>query len=321
MVQLNHRHPADTLTGGTAMSIKRLPFFLSAAKYLNFTEAASEQFISQTAMSLQIKKFEDELGFQLFNRSNTGVTLTKAGGYLYKRCQYIMADYNQAVAHARQLSEEDKPQVRIGYSGAYEQLAVTPFVSRFYKGHPSSQVELIYGKRKKKVLQQLEDGFLDLAVVSDYDRNYSQWLKSVPLRHDNCLFLLSSDSELAASSSLEPSRLVGKPLLRTVENDFTSYEWQIWNVMNFLGLGGNEVIYANDYYSMALLAKSDIGFGIVPACMSTMPMDGLSYVPITGRTLKTSCSVIYMESSSNPVREEFLMTLKDKDTEASDGAD
>lgn len=77
------------------MSIKRLPFFLSAAKYLNFTEAANEQFISQTAMSLQIKKYEEELGFKLFNRSNTGVTLTKAGGYLYKRCQYITADYNR----------------------------------------------------------------------------------------------------------------------------------------------------------------------------------------------------------------------------------
>ena len=292
------------------MSIKRLPFFLSAAKYLNFTEAASEQFISQTAMSLQIKKYEEELGFKLFNRSNTGVTLTKAGGYLYKRCQYITADYNQAVSHARQLSEEDKPQVRIGYSGAYEQIAVTPLVTSFYQRHPSSQVELIYGKRKKKVLRQLEDGYLDLAVVSDYDRNYSQWLKSCPLRYDCCLFLLSSDSEYARYGCLEPSLLAGKPLLRTVENDFTSYEWQIWNVMNFLGLGGNEVIYANDYYSMALLAKSDIGFSIVPECMKDVPMEGLSYVPIAGRKLKTSCSVIYMESSSNPIREEFLMTLK-----------
>ena len=294
------------------MSIKRLPFFLSAAKYLNFTEAANEQFISQTAMSLQIKKYEEELGFKLFNRSNTGVTLTKAGGYLYKRCQYITADYNQAVSHARQLSEEDKPQVRIGYSGAYEQLAVTPLVTRFYQGHSSSQVELIYGKRKKKVLQQLEDGYLDLAVVSDYDRNYSQWLKSYPLRHDICLFLLSSASEFAQCDCLESSMLAGKPLLRTVENDFTSYEWQIWNVMNFLGLGGNEVIYANDYYSMALLARSDIGFGIVPECMKEVPMAGLSYVPIAGRKLKTSCSVIYMESSSNPIREEFLMTLKEQ---------
>lgn len=293
------------------MSIKRLPFFLSAAKYLNFTEAANEQFITQTAMSLQIKKYEEELGFKLFKRSNTGVTLTKAGGYLYKRCQYIMADYNQAVAHARKLSEEDKPQVRIGYSGAYEQVAITPIVTRFYREYPSAQVELIYGKRKKKVLQMLEDGYLDLAVVSDYERNYSQWLKSVPLCYDKCLFLLSSNNPLAALESLDPSKLVGKPMLRTAENDFNSYEWQIWNTMNFLGLGSNEVIYSNDYYSMALLAKSDIGFSIVPECMKKIPIEGLSYIPITGCNLRTSCSVIYMENSSNPLMEGFLMTLKD----------
>lgn len=293
------------------MSIKRLPFFLSAAKYLNFTEAANEQFISQTAMSLQIKKYEDELGFQLFNRSNTGVTLTKAGGYLYKRCQYIMADYNHAVTHARQLSEEDKPRVKIGYSGAYEQFAVTDIVSAFYKEHPASQVELIYGKQKKKVLQQLEDGYLDLAVVSDYDRNYSQWLKAYPLKQNPCVFLLSSDNEYAHAESLDPACLAGKPMLRTVENDFASYEWKIWNVMNFLGLGNNEVIYANDYYSMALLAKADIGFSIVPDCMEGIHIDGLSYVPIEGKTLNTTCSVIYMENSINPLREEFLMTLKD----------
>lgn len=220
--------------GGIHMSIKRLPFFLSAAKYLNFTEAANEQFISQTAMSLQIKKYEDELGFQLFHRSNTGVTLTKAGGYLYKRCQYIMADYNQAISHARQVSQEDKPLIKIGYPGAYEQFAITPIVSQFYKDHPSIQVDLIYGKKKRKVLQQLEDGYLDLAVVSDYDRNYSQWLKVHPLRKDECLFLLSADNELAQQDSLEPASLTGKPMLRTIENDIISYEWQIWNVMNIL---------------------------------------------------------------------------------------
>ena len=297
--------------GGIHMSIKRLPFFLSAAKYLNFTEAANEQFISQTAMSLQIKKYEDELGFQLFHRSNTGVTLTKAGGYLYKRCQYIMADYNQAISHARQVSQEDKPLIKIGYPGAYEQFAITPIVSQFYKDHPSIQVDLIYGKKKRKVLQQLEDGYLDLAVVSDYDRNYTQWLKVHPLRKDECLFLLSADNELAQQDSLEPASLTGKPMLRTIENDIISYEWQIWNVMNILGLGSNEVIYANDYYSMALLAKSDIGFGIVPACMKDMPMDGLRYVPMAGRTLNTGCSVIYMENSMNPAREEFLELLKE----------
>ena len=54
-----------------------------------------------------------------------------------------------------------------------------------------------------------------------------------------------------------------------ISNDIISYEWQI----------------------------CDIGFGIVPACMKEMSMDGLRYIPMAGRTLNTRCSVIYMENS------------------------
>ena len=58
------------------MSIQRLPVFLSAAEHLNFTKAAKEQCISQTAVSQQIKLLEEEIGFQLFVREKRGVSLT-----------------------------------------------------------------------------------------------------------------------------------------------------------------------------------------------------------------------------------------------------
>ena len=55
------------------VSIQRLPVFLSAAEHLNFTRAAEEQCISQTAVSQQIKLLEQELGYALFVRGKRGV--------------------------------------------------------------------------------------------------------------------------------------------------------------------------------------------------------------------------------------------------------
>ena len=55
------------------MGIQRLPVFLSAAENLNFTKAAEEQCISQTAVSQQIKLLEQELGYTLFVRGKRGV--------------------------------------------------------------------------------------------------------------------------------------------------------------------------------------------------------------------------------------------------------
>lgn len=69
------------------VSIQRLPVFLSAAEHLNFTRAAEEQCISQTAVSQQIKLLEQELGYALFVRGKRGVRLTLAGEVFYRQCR------------------------------------------------------------------------------------------------------------------------------------------------------------------------------------------------------------------------------------------
>ena len=71
------------------VSIQRLPVFLSAAEHLNFTRAAEEQCISQTAVSQQIKLLEQELGYALFVRGKRGVSLTPAGEVFYRQCKQL----------------------------------------------------------------------------------------------------------------------------------------------------------------------------------------------------------------------------------------
>lgn len=291
------------------MSIKRLPYFLSAAKNLSFTEAANEHFISQTAISLQIKKYEEELGFKLFERSNTGVTLTMAGGYLYKRGQFVMADYNRAVSHARQLSEAAKPKLSIGYSGAYEQVSVAPFVLSFYQHYPSSQVDLVYCHTKKTAIQYLEDGIIDIAVISAYDRNYNQWFKSRTLTRNDCVFVLPADHELASRGRISPSLLKGVPIIISRENDFSSFEWRTRNLLVDLGLGENEVIYANDYYALTMLIRAGLGTTLVPDCMSEIYSEGIAYVGIEGEPIRMSTSAVFRESSVNPMADEFTAML------------
>ena len=57
----------DTLSERSPlMSFRRLEYFLSVAKHLNFTKAARECYVAQAAISQQIKQFEEELGFKLF---------------------------------------------------------------------------------------------------------------------------------------------------------------------------------------------------------------------------------------------------------------
>ena len=107
------------------MSIHRLPVFMAAARNLNFTRAAEELCISQTAVSQQIKQLEQEIGFTLFVRSKRGVQLTPAGEAYYRCFEKISAQYNNAVALGEKIASGQETDLRIGYVGAYELWSTT----------------------------------------------------------------------------------------------------------------------------------------------------------------------------------------------------
>ena len=71
------------------MNIHSLQYFCSVAKHLNFSKAAEECHIAQTAMSRSIAAMEDELGFRLFDRTRHHVELTPAGAYFLKEAAQI----------------------------------------------------------------------------------------------------------------------------------------------------------------------------------------------------------------------------------------
>ena len=86
------------------MDIRGIKYFISAAECLNFTRAARECFITQTAMSQHIANMEKELGFQLFLRNNRNVELTPAGRDFYEQMKLVVHGYDNAVRHSRNLS-------------------------------------------------------------------------------------------------------------------------------------------------------------------------------------------------------------------------
>ena len=115
------------------VSIQRLPVFLSAAEHLNFTRAAEEQCISQTAVSQQIKLLEQELGYALFVRGKRGVRLTPAGEVFYRQCRQLLIRYNDAAAQGKKIALGTAADLRIGYAGAYELWTIVAQIRKYLR--------------------------------------------------------------------------------------------------------------------------------------------------------------------------------------------
>ena len=73
------------------MLLRQMQYFAAVVETNSFTEAAERCYISQSAMSQQIRSLEHELGVKLLERGNRSFTLTVAGEYFYTHCKDVLA--------------------------------------------------------------------------------------------------------------------------------------------------------------------------------------------------------------------------------------
>lgn len=189
------------------VSIQRLPVFLSAAEHLNFTRAAEEQCISQTAVSQQIKLLEQELGYALFVRGKRGVSLTPAGEVFYRQCRQLMIRYNGAAAQGKKVALGNATDLRIGYAGAYELWTIVSQIRKYHRQHPEAEIEFQLGSNQS-LLSGLAEGQLDMAVLSGFGVELGKELDSRVTLSDPCMVMISASHPLAAKkrSTQESSR-------------------------------------------------------------------------------------------------------------------
>ena len=98
------------------MNLKRLDYFCQLAKVGNFTRAAQQIGIAQPALSIAIRKLEQELGLKLINRAEKNDLLTSEGKVLLKSATKLLAQAEQVKLELQELKDLSKGTVRVGIS-------------------------------------------------------------------------------------------------------------------------------------------------------------------------------------------------------------
>ncbi len=146
------------------MDLHYLEIFYEVAKAKSFTKAAEKLFINQSAVSIQVKKFEDILKVKLFDRSSKKIKLTYIGETLYKMAEDIFEKVKRAEKEISRVIEVDRARIAIGASS----IIAEPLLPSLMKDFSSAHEEIEYNvtiSNKEHLLKLLKEGELDVIII------------------------------------------------------------------------------------------------------------------------------------------------------------
>ncbi|HXU43075.1 MAG TPA: transcriptional regulator GcvA [Burkholderiales bacterium] len=133
--------------------------FEAAARHLSFTKAGEELYLTQSAVSRQIKELEDQLGVPLFQRRHRALSLTDAGQQFYAVAAQVITTMRAATERLRTQAGKRRP-LTVTTTNSFASLWLIPRLAGFTREHPEVDVRITAETR----VQDLERDGLDVAL-------------------------------------------------------------------------------------------------------------------------------------------------------------
>lgn len=147
------------------MNLRDLKYLVALADHRHFGRAAEASFASQPTLSAQIKKLEDELGVQIFERQTRGVLLTRAGEAIIARARVVLREVDSIREIARGAGDPEAGSLRLGMFPTLGPYLLPHVIPALHQRYP--RLEWLLVEEKSEVLQQqLERGELDAILLA-----------------------------------------------------------------------------------------------------------------------------------------------------------
>jgi DNA-binding transcriptional LysR family regulator len=190
------------------MDFDHLTTFLEISKLGSFSRAGQKLFRSQPAVSAQIRQLEQEYGQKLFDRVGKSVRLTAAGESLILYAKRLLALRDESLRAVADLSSSPRGILSIGANEATCLYVLPDIFGEYHKHYPSVQIS-IYRNFSRKVVEKIEDGSVDVGIVTLPVRSPS--LKIHSIFKDRLMLLVSASNPLSRAKSVTMSEIADQP--------------------------------------------------------------------------------------------------------------
>jgi LysR family transcriptional regulator for metE and metH len=241
------------------LEVRHLRLVLEIAETGSMTKAAERLFLTQSALSHQLRDIETRFDTAFFLRMGRRMVLTAAGRRVLETARRVVGDIQRAEEDVRRLTGDSEGVIRVCtqcYTG-YHWLA--PLLAAFQRKHPRVTVHVAADATDRPV-DALLDGRIDLAILIDPRPDRRVRLR--PLFADEMVAIVAKGHPLARRRWVSPEALAAEHLLVYSSAPEESFLFQ--KVLGPLGLTPAKVSFIMLTEAMIELARAGMGIGILP---------------------------------------------------------
>src|ERR1043165_981985 len=205
------------------MELRQLRYFVAVAEEGNISHAAQKIFLTQPALSRQIKALEDEIGQCLLKREAHSIHITAAGEVLLREGRELLQRADEMLERVRAAGQSVR--LRVRYAPSLASGLLSAAVENFAQKHPDARVEL-FDLSTKEMLAGLENDTLDAVLTVGLDRD-AHGFKWTQLLRASWQLAVNRHHPLARKTHVTPAEAALGPLLVFCQRDYPEY----WNIV------------------------------------------------------------------------------------------
>lgn len=277
------------------MNIRDLKYLIALADHCHFGKAAEVCFVSQPALSMQIKKLEDTLGVQLIERANKCVFLTEIGEVITQHARDIIYRVEVLQDAAKQAKNPYDGEIRLGVIPTLAPYLLPHIIPGLIKLFPNLKIYL-HEEQTHHLITKLKQGKLDAALFAlpVIDEDFT----ALPLFEEELLLATPLTHSFSKRKSINFADLANKTLL--LLEDGHCLRDQALSLCHTINAYADTSFQATSLETLRHMVLSNAGITLMPK-LACRPNDGICYLPFSAPRPTRIIGMIWRPSTAKKI--------------------
>lgn len=288
------------------LELRHLNYFKVLATELHYRRASALLFISQSALSQQIKQLEQILKVTLFNRSNKKVTLTDAGNLFYRDVQQIINKVETAVVHLKLYKEGNTGQIGIGFVASAMESVLPALLKKFNSDCPNIKFQLDELSNSDQLIA-LQNESIDLGFMRS--NHLPEGFTSQKVYTETFSVVLPANHPMIKEKFKHIGQLKDEFFILFPNEQSQLYYQQILSLCADQGFAPKVAHRSIHAPTIFRLVENGMGLSIIPTSLAAGNHPRIKFIELKGIPQQTALYAVWKKENSNPALPYLLNML------------